>query len=314
MATSRYRGRFAPPSPPTGPLHFGSLVTALASWLEAKHARGDWLVRIEDLDPLREPPPEATGQILHSLECHGLFPPDEPVRFQSRRHDAYQSAIETLLAQNKAYRCRCSRKQLKDNHGHHPPNQCRQGGTGPEDGPHAVRFALEDEASHWQDDLLGPPQVQMVHAELDDPVILRKEGFYAYQLAVVVDDIDQGITHVVRGSDLLDMTAQQQQVFRALGAEPPPHWLHIPVIVNEQGQKLSKQTHAPALDDDHPARNLFLALQAMGGQQPEPTLALATVEEVLNWAEAHWQRSAIPPLTSGQARGITGGTLSPSDR
>ena len=305
MATSRYRGRFAPS--PTGPLHFGSLVTALASWLEAKHARGDWLVRIEDLDPLREPP-EATGQILHSLECHGLFP-DEPVRFQSRRHDAYQSAIETLLAQGKAYRCRCSRKQLKDNHGYHP-NQCRQGGTGPEDGPHAVRFALVDEASHWKDDLLGP-QTQRVHAELDDPVILRKEGFYAYQLAVVVDDIDQGITHVVRGSDLLDMTAQQQQIFRALGAEPP-HWLHIPVIVNEQGQKLSKQTHAPALDDDHPARNLFLALQALG-QQPEPTLAQATVEEVLSWAEAHWQRSAIP-LTSGQARGITGGTLSRSDR
>ncbi|MBW3199528.1 tRNA glutamyl-Q(34) synthetase GluQRS [Marinobacter nauticus] len=305
MATSRYRGRFAPS--PTGPLHFGSLVTALASWLEAKLARGDWLVRIEDLDPLREPP-EATGQILHSLECHGLFP-DESVRFQSRRHDAYQSAIETLLAQNKAYRCRCSRKQLKDNHGYHP-NRCQRGDTSPGDGPHAVRFALEEEASHWQDDLLGP-QVQMVHAELDDPVILRKEGFYAYQLAVVVDDIDQGITHVVRGSDLLDMTAQQQQVFRALGAEPP-HWLHIPVIVNEQGQKLSKQTHAPALDDDHPARNLFLALQALG-QQPEPTLARATVEEVLNWAEAHWQRSAIP-LTSGQARGITGGTLSPSDR
>ena len=305
MATSRYRGRFAPS--PTGPLHFGSLVTALASWLEAKHARGDWLVRIEDLDPLREPP-EATGQILHSLECHGLFP-DEPVRFQSRRHDAYQRTIDNLLAQGKAYRCRCSRKQLKDNHGYHP-NRCRRGDTSPGDGPHAVRFALEEEASHWQDDLLGP-QVQMVHAELDDPVILRKEGFYAYQLAVVVDDIDQGITHVVRGSDLLDMTAQQQQIFRALGAEPP-HWLHIPVIVNEQGQKLSKQTHAPALDDDHPAWNLFLALQALG-QQPEPTLAHATVEEVLSWAEAHWQRSAIP-LTSGQARGITGGTLSPSDR
>jgi len=305
MATSRYRGRFAPS--PTGPLHFGSLVTALASWLEAKSARGDWLVRIEDLDPLREPP-EATGQILHSLECHGLFP-DEPVRFQSRRHHAYQRAIATLLAHGKAYRCRCSRKQLKDNNGHHP-NQCRQGGTRPGDGPHAVRFALEDEASHWQDDLLGP-QTQRVQAELDDPVILRKEGFYAYQLAVVVDDIDQGITHVVRGSDLLDMTAQQQQIFRALGAEPP-HWLHIPVIVNEQGQKLSKQTHAPALDDDHPARNLFLALQALG-QQPVPTLAQATVEEVLSWAEAHWQRSAIP-LTSGQAHGITGGTLSPSDR
>lgn len=304
MGTPRYRGRFAPS--PTGPLHFGSLVTALASWLEAKSAGGEWLVRIEDLDPLREPP-EASGQILHSLECHCLFP-DEPVRFQSQRHEAYQQAIESLLEQRKAYRCTCSRRQLNDNHGYHP-NRCRQSGNQPGDGPHAIRFALDNEFVHWYDGLLGP-QFQTVHAELDDPVILRKEGFYAYQLAVVVDDINQGISHVVRGSDLLEMTAQQQQIFRALGAEPP-QWLHIPVIVNEQGQKLSKQNHAPALDDDHPARNLFLALQALG-QQPEPALVSATTEEVLSWAKAHWQPCAIP-LTSGQARGITGETHSPSD-
>ncbi|MGC8120104.1 tRNA glutamyl-Q(34) synthetase GluQRS [Marinobacter sp. VGCF2001] len=306
MATPRYRGRFAPS--PTGPLHFGSLVSALASWLEAKAAHGDWLVRLEDLDPLREPP-EATGQILHSLECHGLFP-DEPVRFQSRRHDAYQQAIESLLNANKAYRCRCSRKQLRANHGYHP-NHCRQQPIPPDKGPHAIRFALDDESAQWQDLLLGP-QCQTVRAELDDPVILRKEGFYAYQLAVVVDDMDQGVTHVVRGSDLLDMTAQQQQIFRALGAEPP-QWLHIPVIVNAQGQKLSKQSHAPALDDTRPIGNLVRALQALG-QQPEPSLAHASVvEDVLHWAQAHWQRSALP-LTSRQAHGITGGTLSPSDQ
>lgn len=304
MDQPRYRGRFAPS--PTGPLHFGSLVTALASWLETRAAGGDWLVRIEDLDPLREPP-EATGQILNSLECHGLLP-DEPVRFQSRRHDAYQAAIEQLMEQGKAYRCRCSRKQLQTNQGFHPAH-CREGQPGPGDAPYAIRFALENEHSHWQDLLLGP-QHQQVRAELDDPVILRKEGFYAYQLAVVVDDIDQGITHVVRGSDLLDMTAQQQQIFRALNAEPPK-WLHIPVILNQQGQKLSKQNHAPALDDSRPASNLVMALDALG-QKPPAGLERVGTEQILAWGRAHWQRRAIP-LTSRQARGITRDTHTRSD-
>lgn len=299
MEQPRYRGRFAPS--PTGPLHFGSLVTALASWLEARTAGGDWLVRIEDLDPLREPP-EATGQILHSLDCHGLFP-DEPVRFQSRRHDAYQAAIDQLLAQHKAYRCRCSRKLLQKHGGYHP-DHCRDGQPAPGDTPYAIRFALTDELSHWQDLLLGEQQ-QRVAAELDDPVLLRKEGFYAYQLAVVVDDIDQNISHVVRGSDLLDMTAQQQQIFRALGAQSP-QWLHIPVVVNDQGQKLSKQTHAPALDDQQPAANLVNALAALG-QQPPPALVQATVDDVLAWGRENWRRHAIP-LTSRQAHGITPNT------
>jgi len=304
MKQPRYRGRFAPS--PTGPLHFGSLVTALASWLEARTAGGDWLVRIEDLDPLREPP-EATGQILHSLDCHGLFP-DEPIRFQSKRHGAYQAAIAQLLESGKAYRCRCSRKQLQAHGGRHP-NHCRNGTAGVGNEPFAIRFALRDETSHWHDQLLGPQQ-QQVHAEIDDPVILRKEGFYAYQLAVVVDDIDQGITHIVRGSDLLDMTAQQQQIYRALGAQPP-HWLHIPVILNDQGQKLSKQTHAPALDDTRPAENLVQALQALG-QNPPPELAARGVDAILAWGRANWQRQAIP-LTSRQARGITPGTHTRSD-
>ncbi len=304
MEQPRYRGRFAPS--PTGPLHFGSLVTALASWLEARCAGGDWLVRIEDLDPLREPP-EATGQILHSLDCHGLFP-DEPVRFQSKRHEAYQAAIEQLLSRGSAYRCRCSRKQLQQHGGYHPAH-CRNGEPAAGDTPYAIRFALNDEAGHWHDLLLGPQQ-QQVRAELDDPVILRKEGFYAYQLAVVVDDIDQGITHVVRGSDLLDMTAQQQQIFRALGARPPA-WLHIPVIVNEQGQKLSKQTHAPALNDRQPAGNLFMALEALG-HKPPPTLQTACVEDVLAWGRCNWRRQAIA-LTSRQAHGINPVTHLPPD-
>lgn len=285
MSNPRYRGRFAPS--PTGPLHFGSLVTALASYLEARSQNGQWLIRIEDLDPLREPP-EATGQILTSLEAHGLFP-CEPVRFQSQRHPAYQAAIETLLAGRRAYRCGCSRKELQDNNGRHPYH-CRDRETAPADRPFAIRFALEDQVCDWQDALLGP-QHQVVQAELDDPVILRKEGFFAYQLAVVVDDIDQGITDVVRGSDLLEMTAQQQQIYHALGKQPP-RWLHIPVILNEQGQKLSKQTHAPALDDSRPSENLYRALQALG-QQPPASLADASVDSLLDWGCSHWRRSAI---------------------
>ena len=284
MTSTDYRGRFAPS--PTGPLHFGSLVAALASFLEARCHQGQWLVRIEDLDPLREPP-EATGQILRSLDAHGLMA-DDAVRFQSRRHEAYQAAIDRLLETGHAYRCVCSRKELAQHHGRHP-HQCRDGHIAAGDRPFAVRFALTDETSHWQDQLLGP-QVQTVAGELDDPVILRKEGFYAYQLAVVVDDIDQGITHVVRGSDLLDMTAQQQQVYRALGATPP-HWLHIPVILNDQGQKLSKQTHAPALDDTRPSDNLVQALAALG-QEPPTELTREPVEQVLAWGIRHWRRAA----------------------
>lgn len=289
MNNPQYRGRFAPS--PTGPLHFGSLVTALASFLDARSQGGQWFIRIEDLDSLREPP-EATGQILASLDAHGLFP-DEPVRFQSRRHGSYQEVIEQLLSQGHAYRCQCSRRELQANGGRHPL-RCRSRKEIDDNRPYAIRFALKNEDCCWQDLLLGP-QHQTVRAELDDPVVLRKEGFYAYQLAVVIDDINQGITDVVRGSDLLEMTAQQQQIYRALGARSP-HWLHIPVILNEQGQKLSKQTHAPALDNNKPADNLFRALDALG-QNPPANLAIDSPESLLEWGLKHWQRSAIP-LTS----------------
>lgn len=286
MSTQRrYRGRFAPS--PTGPLHFGSLVTALASYLEAKSQQGQWLVRIEDLDPLREPP-EATGEILHSLDAHGLYP-DEPVSFQSQRHHAYHKVIEYLLNAGMAYRCSCSRKQLQANNGYHP-QQCRTRHLVPRQEPFAIRFALDDEQCRWQDQLLGKQQ-QIVHAEIDDPVILRKEGFFAYQLAVVTDDIEQGVTDVVRGSDLLDMTAQQIQVYRALDAKPP-RWLHIPVILNNQGQKLSKQNHAPALNDNTPVANLLDALHALN-QQPPQSLLAGSVDNLLEWGCKHWQRSAI---------------------
>jgi glutamyl-Q tRNA(Asp) synthetase len=285
LISGPYRGRFAPS--PTGPLHFGSLVTALASYLDARAHRGTWLVRMEDLDPLRESP-EAVDQILASLTAHGLES-DESIRFQSRCHPRYQRIIDQLVQQGRAYRCVCSRKQLQANDGRHP-NQCREGSVDVDGQPYAVRFGLENENSVWQDRLLGQ-QHQPVHAETDDPVIQRKEGFYAYQLAVVADDIDQRITHVVRGSDLLDMTAQQCQIYRALNADPPS-WMHIPVIVNDQGQKLSKQNLAPALDDSRPADNLLSALAALGQDLSGLPNRLA-VDAILQTATERWQPSRI---------------------
>lgn len=287
MTAKTYRGRFAPS--PTGPLHFGSLVTALASYLEAKTRHGQWLVRIENLDPLRESA-TAIEHILRSLRAHGLIA-DENVRFQSDRHRAYFQAIENLQLSGRAYYCGCSRKVLKAHGGRHP-DRCRQQVSRPADAISlALRFALNNVHAHWHDELLGPQQ-QAVKAEIDDPVILRKEGFFGYQLAVVVDDIDQGITNVVRGSDLLDMTAQQLQIFQALKAKPPL-WLHIPVILNSDGQKLSKQNRALALDDQNPGSNLWQALQVLG-QHPPQELRQARPENILGWAYVHWQRELIP--------------------
>lgn len=291
MHNPKYRGRFAPS--PTGPLHFGSLVTALASYLEARSQNGDWLVRIEDLDPLRESP-EATQQILTSLDAHGLVA-DEPVRLQSQCHERYDQLIDQFLTQGRAYRCTCSRKQLQANQGRHP-NHCRSQSSSPsEEQPYAIRFALTSERSRWTDQLLGA-QAQPVTAEIDDPVIRRKEGFYAYQLAVVADDVDQGITHVVRGSDLLDMTAQQCQIYKAMGVTPP-HWMHIPVILNEQGQKLSKQNHAPALDDSQPQTNLLSALHALG-QDTHNVSSDSSVADLLANAADRWQPERILPANS----------------
>ncbi len=285
MPPPSYCGRFAPS--PTGPLHFGSLVTALASYLEARKRGGTWLVRIEDLDPLRESP-EATTAILNGLQCPGLIH-DGDIRYQSTRLALYRQYAEQLVEHGKAYYCACSRKELADHHGHHPWD-CRNGAPLPSDRPWAIRFALTDEEALWQDRILGA-QHQTLRAGFDDPVIIRKEGFIAYQLAVVVDDIDQGITEVVRGSDLLEATAQQRQICQALGGTPP-QWAHIPVIVNDQGAKLSKQNHAPALDDSQPCQNLWRALVALG-QQPPETLLRGTLQSILDWALTNWSMARI---------------------
>lgn len=294
-----YRGRFAPS--PTGPLHFGSLVAALASFLEARIRQGFWHLRIEDLDPLREPP-EARDQILRALEAHELFW-DGPVYTQSLRHSHYIASIDQLAEQGLVYPCRCSRRQLQQARGVHAA-RCRakplepgttwwhpgqRETTAPQ--PAALRFRLSTQTYHWDDEQLGPC-TRSVLAETDDFVLLRKEGFFAYQLAVVNDDIAQGITHVVRGSDLLECTPLQMALYAALGATPP-RFLHLPLATNAQGQKLSKQSHAPALALDTAGANLWHALSFLG-QLPPEALSDAAPREVLQWARENWRRESIP--------------------
>jgi len=285
---SRYIGRFAPS--PTGPLHFGSLVGALASYLDARHHQGTWLVRIEDIDPLREPP-DAAAQILTTLEAHGLLW-DGPLLYQSTRGEAYEEAIAKLLATDHAYYCPCSRKQLAEQNGHHAPG-CRDHRQSPEDA--AIRFKVHGRALQIQDRIQGllpfAPQ-----AERDDFVLKRKEGFYAYQLAVVVDDAWQGVTDVVRGSDLLDSLPWQHLLQEALGL-PHPRYAHIPVITNAQGQKLSKQNRSPALDDRIASDNMRRALSALA-LTPPPELAGASCEELLHWATPRWSSRLIAAVPS----------------
>ena len=280
-----YRGRFAPS--PTGPLHFGSLVAALASYLDARANQGQWLVRIEDLDPLREPP-GAADSILASLEAHGLFW-DEGVRFQSGRHDAYEAVLADWRQQERTYPCACSRKELQANGGHHP-RHCRDSPDWHQPPPFALRFRTRAQHGTWQDRLLGRQQYR-IQGEADDFIVRRKEGYYAYHLAVVVDDIDQGINAIVRGQDLLELTPFHLILYEALDA-PAPSYLHVPLVYNHSGQKLSKQTGAPALDDRQASANIAQAMRALNHGLPG-SLAEAPVKEQLAWGIENWHIPAL---------------------
>lgn len=245
-----YRGRFAPS--PTGHLHFGSLVAALGSWLCARHAGGEWLVRVEDIDPPRELPGSAES-ILAALPAFGLVA-DAPPLFQSTRHAAYEAAFEQLRANDLVFPCWCSRNDLAgglhlDGHCLAPPSPGREP---------AWRLRVPDVDIHFDDALQGP-QTQNLRLSAGDFVIRRVEGFYAYQLACVVDDAFQGITEVVRGNDLLDSTARQIYLQRCLGL-PEPRYLHLPLALDASGRKLSKSERARPVDPTHPLPALYRAL------------------------------------------------------
>ena len=290
----RYIGRFAPS--PTGPLHAGSLVAALASWLDARAHGGQWLVRIEDVDT----PRCITGAdqlILQQLATCGLVP-NAPVMWQSQRSDAYQAALDTLIAKGWAYPCGCSRKDIEDAQalmGHtrerHTaavyPGTCRDGLNGK--AARAWRLNVQRVINDlklatplaWHDRLLGDQQ-QDVAKEVGDFVLRRADGLWASQLAVVVDDAAQDITHIVRGADLTDNTARQIVLQRALGL-PTPIYMHTPLVLGENGEKLSKQNGAEALDLSNPlaALNASAALLNLVPQSGSLTDALT------QWVKAY---------------------------
>ena len=280
---SSYVGRFAPS--PTGQLHLGSLLAAVASYVDARANLGKWLLRIEDLDPPREEA-GASEHFITALRAHGLIW-DAPVLFQSKRHQAYQEAIENLLNSQQAFYCQCSRKILSTNHGIHrepcnPENKTLENA--------AIRLRVPDTQWCYHDRIKG---LYKEHAKRDvgDFVLKRRDNLFAYQLAVVVDDAYQGITHVVRGEDLLISTPRQQYLQQCLGFASP-EYAHIPILTGENGQKLSKQNFAKPIALNTPEKNLLRTLSLLG--QPKPPTALQlNCEAILQFAAAHWNISKI---------------------
>ena len=249
-------GRFAPS--PTGPLHFGSLVAALGSWMMARRAGGDWRVRIEDLDPPREVPGAAERQ-LQALHGFGMAP-DGPVLYQSTRGECYAQVLRQLLDAGDAFECRCSRSELEAAGGIH--RKCIGRDTSR---PAAIRLRLPDGELGFQDALQGR-FVQDLGREVGDVVLRRADGYWAYQLAVVVDDADQGITQVVRGADLLDSTHRQIHLQRRLGL-PTPAYLHLPLVLDAAGQKLGKSLQALPVDEHDPWPALMAAWNFLGQER-----------------------------------------------
>ncbi len=301
-----YRGRFAPS--PTGPLHFGSLVAAAGSFLEARTRGGEWLLRMEDVDTPRCSR-AAADEILRTLEACGLAWDGEVV-WQSRRSDLYAAALERLKAAGRVFACACTRRELADS-AIAPdgaaiyPGTCRQG------------LAADRPARAWRlrvgnacvsfDDAIQSRIVSDLAGEAGDFILLRADGLFAYQLAVVVDDAATGITHVVRGADLLASTARQIFLQQCLGL-PTPCYVHLPVAVNAAGEKLSKQTRAAAVDAARPGPALFAALEFLG-QRPPPELSGAGATELWAWAMSHWRLDRVPRGPVCPA--ATGGIIAP---
>lgn len=303
-----YIGRFAPS--PSGPLHFGSLLAALGSYLQARQANGDWLLRIEDLDQPRTAP-GAADNIIATLDAFG-FEWCGPIEYQSRRLPLYEAAFEQLRASGCLYECSCSRSQIaalalgdaqnndsQNDHGQESedlryPGTCRDRHDRPI-GATAWRMRLTPEAVQFVDGIQGA-QSQDVAATVGDFVVRRRDGLFAYHLAVVVDDADQRVTEVVRGADLLTSTPRQILLQRALGL-PTPRYCHLPLAIDSAGRKLSKSAQSRAIDPRNASALLHLALSTLR-QNPPAELACAPVREIWTWASAHW---TLAPL-AGQRR------------
>ena len=281
--TAHLVGRFAPS--PTGPLHFGSLTLALASYLSVKAKGGQWLVRMEDLDPPREQP-GAKQLILEQLSAHGLQS-DLPVTYQSERLEHYHSALDALRQRSLIYPCDCPRKRLP----RHYPGFCRsRSESDPTLETYALRYRIQRDQITHADAHLGERTWKM-GSSLGDFIVQRRDQLIAYQLAVVHDDIEQGVTEVVRGSDLIDSTPYQLELYQALNHVPPMFW-HFPVVLGNDGAKLSKQTAAQSVDVSTPADNLKRALRFLGQSSPDSK----ETNTILQSAVTAWQPALVPKL------------------
>lgn len=287
---SPYIGRFAPS--PSGLLHMGSLVGALASYLDAKFNNGLWYVRMDDLDPPREIRGAAEA-ILESLTKHGLNW-DGSVLWQGHRESAYRAVISKLICEDKAFYCNCSRLQIQGENGTHS-GKCAPAVTDRKlfDSKQglAVRALAEDKHIEFTDRIQGD-YAQNIGRDVGDFVLQRKDTLFAYQLAAVVDDAYQGITHIVRGSDLLSSTPRQIFLQGIIGL-PTPKYCHVPVVVNRQQQKLSKQTFAKAISNTLVIENLLQALAYLRQPTPPPMFTHKTTD-LLQWSTAHWDLASIP--------------------
>jgi glutamyl-Q tRNA(Asp) synthetase len=293
--SNTYVGRFAPS--PTGPLHLGSLVAALASYLDARANAGQWRLRIEDIDAQRCRP-EFTESILQTLSAFG-FRWDGELVVQSKRGPRYAAAIKQLADQDRLYGCDCSRREIADSgklglDGHVYPGTCRLRAL-PLSG-HAARFRVNASPISFTDRAQGP-QSQQLARDVGDFVVMRRDMTVAYQLAVVIDDFDAGVTDVVRGADLIDSTIRQIALQQALHFTTP-RYLHIPVITNRAGEKLSKQTLAPAISVGAATDTLRYALALL--RQPEPPI-FDRPERLLEWSQQRWQPASVPPQRSVMA-------------
>jgi len=283
-----YIGRFAPS--PSGPLHFGSLIAALGSYFQAKAQQGKWLVRIEDLDPPREMP-GAASLILQTLEAYHLHWDGEVV-YQSHRHDLYQEQIERWLKTGQAYYCQCTRKQIKALGGYYT-GTCRDLGLSNSESC-AIRLRMTKPVYEFEDKRHGTLTIPSSLAD-EDFIIKRRDGLFAYNLAVVLDDIDQGITEVVRGADLIEPTGRQISLYQML-EKSPVEYLHLPLALDNNGHKLSKQNHAKAIDNANPKPALLDAMQFLGFDIKKE-IHQADIEEIIRWGVQNWHVAQLPSTT-----------------
>jgi glutamyl-Q tRNA(Asp) synthetase len=284
MTSSTCTGRFAPS--PSGELHFGSLIAALGSYLDARAQHGRWLVRIEDIDPPREVPGAASA-ILQQLDHYGLHW-DGEVLWQSQRHEAYREALRWLQQHRQSYFCRCSRSRIQQTGGYYD-GHCRDAGYGPENA--ALRLRQHHPVYQFHDLLRGDVVADAALAQ-EDFIIHRRDGLFAYNLAVVVDDHFQGVTEVVRGADLIEPTVRQIALYEQF-SWPAPAWLHLPLALNPDDNKLSKQNHAPPLPTGDPRPTLVNALRFLG-QTVSTGWQDLSLSQLLEQAIAVWDRRSIP--------------------